>query len=58
MIQDFPGGTVGKNLSANAGDKVSIPGSGRFHMPRSSQARAPQLMSPHSRARVLQLLKP
>ena len=31
--QDFPGGTVDKNLPANSGDMVSIPGPGRFHMP-------------------------
>ena len=30
---DFPGGTVGKNLPANAGDTGSIPGPGRPHMP-------------------------
>ena len=28
----FPGGTVVKNLSANAGDMGSIPALGRFHM--------------------------
>ena len=33
---DFPGGTVVKNLPANAGDMGSIPGLGRFHMPRSN----------------------
>ena len=32
----FPGGTVEKNLPANAGDTGSIPGPGGFHMPRSS----------------------
>ena len=32
-IEDFPGGTVDKNPSANAGDTGSIPGPGRFHMP-------------------------
>ena len=31
---DFPGGTIYKNLPANAGDMGSIPGLGRFHMPR------------------------
>ena len=31
---DFPGGPVVKNLPANAGDMGSIPGLGRFHMPR------------------------
>ena len=34
--EDFPGGTVDKNLPANAGDVRSIPGPGRFHMPRSN----------------------
>ena len=34
--QDFPGGTVDKNLPANAGDTGSIPGKGRFHLPRSN----------------------
>ena len=29
----FPGGTVVKNLPANAGDTGSIPGPGRSHMP-------------------------
>ena len=29
---DFPGGTVVKNLPANAGDTGLIPGSGRSHM--------------------------
>ena len=32
----FPGGTVIKNLPANAGDTGSIPGPGRSHMPRSN----------------------
>ena len=36
MLRDFPGGSVGKNLSANAGDMGSIPGPGRSHMPRSN----------------------
>ena len=31
--QDFPGGPVVENPSANAGDTGSIPGPGRFHMP-------------------------
>ena len=30
---DFPGGTVVKNLPANAGDTGSSPGPGRSHMP-------------------------
>ena len=33
---DFPGGTVVKNLSANAGDTGLSPGPGRSHMPRSN----------------------
>ena len=33
---DFPGGTVVKNLPANAGDTGSIPGPGRSHMPQSN----------------------
>ena len=34
--KDFPGGTVHKNLPANAEDVGSIPGLGRFHMPWSN----------------------
>ena len=34
-----------ENLPANAGDTGSIPGLGRSHMPRSSWAREPQLLS-------------
>ena len=30
----FPGGLMVKNLPANAGDKSSIPGLGRSHMPQ------------------------
>ena len=37
-----------KNLSANAGDTGSSPGPGRSHMPRSSYAHVPQLLSPHA----------
>ena len=36
----------------------SSPGPGKSHMPRSNQARAPQLLSLRSRARVPQLLSP
>ena len=32
----FPGGTVVKNLPANAGGTGSSPGPGRSHMPRSN----------------------
>ena len=31
---DFPGDPMVKNLPANAQDMGSIPGLGRFHMPR------------------------
>ena len=33
---DFPGGTVGKNPPASAGDTGSIPGLGRSHMLQSN----------------------
>ena len=56
--EGFPGGAVVKNPPANAGDMGSSPGLGRSHMPRSSWARAPQLLSLCSRAREPQLLKP
>ena len=55
---DFPGGAVVKNPPANAGDRGSIPGPGRSHMPQSNKARAPQLLSLRSRAREPQLLSP
>ena len=42
---DFPGGAVVESLPANAGDMGSSPGLGRSHMPRSNQAREPQLLS-------------
>ena len=54
--RDFPGGTVVKNLPANAGDMGSSPGPGRSHMPQSNWARASQLLSLCSRAREPQLL--
>ena len=41
----FPGGTVVENLPANAGDTGSSPGLGGTHVPRSSWAREPQLLS-------------
>ena len=34
--RDIPGGTVVKNLPANAGDMGSSPGPGRSHMPQSN----------------------
>ena len=54
---DFPGGTVVKNPPANAGDTGSSLGLGRSHMPRSNEARLPQLLSLCSRAREPQMLK-
>ena len=39
---DFPGGSVVKNLTANAGDTGSVPGPGRTHRPRSRQAGTPE----------------
>ena len=59
---DFPGGTVVKNLPANAGDTGSIPGPGRSHMLWSNYTHEPQLLSPRAttteacvpRARALQ----
>ena len=48
----FPGGPV-KNPPCSAGDTGSIPGPGRFYMPRGNWAHAPQLLSP-----LQQLLKP
>ena len=39
----FPGGSVVKNLPANAGDTGLIPDPGRSHTPRSNKARPPQL---------------
>ena len=36
FVWDFPGGTVVKNLPANAGDTGSNPGPGRSHMPWSN----------------------
>ena len=42
LFRDFPGGAVVKNPPANAGDRGSIPGLGRSHMPRSNQTCAPQ----------------
>ena len=35
-LQGFPGGSVVKNLPANAGDTATIPGPGRSHMPQSN----------------------
>ena len=40
-----PGGSVGENLPANAGDVGSIPDLGRLHMPQSNSTLLPQLLS-------------
>ena len=55
---DSPGDPVVKNPPANAGDRGSIPGSGRFHIPRGNKACVLQLLSLHIRALEPQLLKP
>ena len=52
----FSGGPVVNNPPASAGDACSSPGPGRSHVPRSSWARVPQLLSLHSRACEPQLL--
>ena len=64
-IRDFPGGAVVKNPPAKAGDKGSIPGLGRSHMPRSNKpvchnywACTLEPASYNNWAHVLQLLKP
>ena len=44
--EDFPGGPGVENLPANAGVTGSIPGLGRFHMPRSQEAWELQLLKP------------
>ena len=56
--QGFPGGSVVKNLPADAGDRGSIPGLGRPNVPQSSYSHAPQLLSLCSQAQELQLLSP
>ena len=53
-----PGGTVCGNPPVSAGDTDSISGLGGFHKLRSNWACAPGLLSTHSRAQELQLLKP
>ena len=45
LIRGFPGGAVVESLPASAGDTGSSPGLGRSHMPRSSWACEPQLLS-------------
>ena len=47
----LPGGSVVKNLPANAGDTGSIPGPGRCHMPRGNEVCVPQPLGLCSGAR-------
>ena len=56
--QGFPGDSVVKNPSDDAGDTGSIPDPGRSHLPCSNEACAPQLLSLCSRTLELQLLSP
>ena len=56
--EGFPGGSVNKNLPADAGDMGSIPRLGRSHVPQSSRACALQLLSLCSRAGEFHLLSP
>ena len=44
MNGDFPGGSVVKNLPANAGNTGSIPGPERPHMSWDNESLAPQLL--------------
>ena len=44
-VQGFPGGSVLENLPASAADMGLNHDLGRFHMPQSSEARVPQLLS-------------
>ena len=46
-LRGFPGGAVVESLPAGAGDTGSCPGLGGSHMPRSSWAREPRLLSLH-----------
>ena len=54
VVEDFLSSAVGGIPPANAGDMGLIPGPGRSHMPRSNEARVPQLLILSSRARVPQ----
>lgn len=60
---DFPGGTVDKNLPANAADMGSIPGPEIFYSPTQqlgfcATTTEPRAHEPQLGARGLQLLKP
>ena len=52
-VKAFPGGTVDRNPPASAGDTGSIPGLGRFHMPKAAKP-----VHHNSRACMLQSLRP
>ena len=56
--EDFPRGPVVKNPPANAGDTGLVLGPGGFYKTSGSWAQAPQLLSLHYRAHMLQLLSP
>ena len=52
----FPAGSGVKNPPANAGDMGSIPGPEGSHMPKSNEARKPQLLRLCSGVQALHLL--
>ena len=58
FVVDFSGGPVDKNSPAHAGHMGSIPGLGRFHMPRGNEACEPQLLDLCSRTWEPQRKKP
>ena len=45
---DFPDGPVVENPTAKAGDTGSIPGPGRFHMPRATKTMHHSYRNPHA----------
>ena len=55
LRQDLPGAPVVKNLPADTGVVDLISALGRFHKPRSNEARFPELLSLCSREHALQL---
>ena len=57
-VQDFPAGSVVKNLAASAGDTGSIPGRGRSHVLQSNKAYVPQQLSLRPGAQEPKLLSP
>ena len=58
LLVSLAGGSVVKNLPANAGDRSSIPGPGRAHTLQSNSAPALQLLSLCSGAWEPHLLSP